>query len=358
MPPSHRAPAAGPNAREKRFERNSRDAAGATGRSRRDFLAAGLAGAATSMAGARTASSQRSASEAAVDPVVGEPPHRHQGGRSPWPLCLDTATIRPASLEDKIRIAAEAGYDAIEPWEGELAEWERSGGSLADLRKRIDDAGLFVPSVIGLWNAIPPTRELWLQSLPSSRNRMRMASAIGAQHIQVVPQPVRPWQEFDLKWAADRYRDLLEIGLGDYAINPAMVFVEFLPGAARIGQAAAIALDADHPKAKIIPDVFHMHIGDSGFSGLRHLRGEFLAIFQFNDAPATPAKADLADEHRVFPGDGILPLRQCLKDLRAIRYEGCVSLELYNPEYWARDPMAVAKEGREKTLAVIEQACG
>lgn len=280
----------------------------------------------------------------------------YQDGRSPWPLCLDTATIRPASLEDKVRIAAEAGYDAIEPWDGELRDFEREGGSLPDLRNRIEDAGLFVPSVIGLWNAIPPTRAEWESGLPATRERMRMASAIGARHIQVIPQPARPWPEFDPAWASARYRDLLVLGLEEYDLNPAMVFVQFLPGVARLGQAAAIALDADHPKARIIPDVFHMHIGDSGFSGLRQLQGDFIAIFQFNDAPATPGKAGLKDEHRVFPGDGILPLDRCLRDLRDIGFERCVSLELYNPEYWQRDPREVAEEGRRKTLAVIERA--
>ncbi|MDC0429122.1 sugar phosphate isomerase/epimerase [Phycisphaerales bacterium] len=279
-----------------------------------------------------------------------------QNGRSPWPICLDTATIRPVPLLEKVRIAAEAGFDAIEPWDGELRDFEREGGSLRDLRTRIEDAGLFVPSVIGLWNAIPPTREGWDAGLADTRDRMRMASTIGAEHIQVIPQPQRPWPEFDLAWASARYRDLLVMGLADYQINPAMVFVQFLPGVARLGQAAAIALDADHPKARIIPDVFHMHIGDSGFSGLRHLQGDFIAIFQFNDAPATPAKIDLKDEHRVFPGDGILPLEQCLRDLRDIGYRRCVSLELYNPAYWKRDPLEVAMEGRKKTVKVIERA--
>lgn len=135
-----------------------------------------------------------------------------------------------------------------------------------------------------------------------------------------------------------------------------MVFVQFLEGARTLGQAAQIALDADHPDAKIIPDVFHMHIGDSGFTGLRHIRGDFIAIFQFNDAPATPAKGELKDEHRVFPGDGILPLGQALRDLRDIGYTGCISLELYNPSYWERKPADVLAEGLEKTLSVIERA--
>lgn len=310
---------------------------------RRSFLAGGLALGACSVAPSDKAVPLRRA---------------HQGGRSPWPICLDTATIRPASLNDKIRIAAEAGFDAIEPWEGELNDFEQKGGDLKTLGREIRDRGLFVPSVIGLWGAIPPTQEQWDRSLVDSRRRMRQASEIGAQHIQVIPQPPRPWREFDPKWAADRYRILLEIGLKEFGINPAMVFVEFLAGAKRLGQAAAIALDADHPRARIIPDVFHMYIGDSGFNGLKHIRGEFIAIFQFNDAPADPPKGQLKDAHRVFPGDGILPLKQCLRDLIEIGYSRCISLELYNPAYWKRDPLEVARTGLEKTLRVIEQAVG
>jgi sugar phosphate isomerase/epimerase len=108
--------------------------------------------------------------------------------------------------------------------------------------------------------------------------------------------------------------------------------------------------------ARVIPDVFHMHIGGSGFAGLRQISGDAIAIFQFNDAPAAPPKEQLEDAHRVFPGDGILPLEACLRDLRDIGYQRCVSLELYNPGYWERDPLDVAVEGREKTLAVIERA--
>lgn len=281
---------------------------------------------------------------------------RFQSGRSPWPLCLDFATIRPSSTRDKIRIAAEAGYDAIEPWEGDLDAFEKEGGNLKDLGQEIADLGLFVPSVIGLWGAIPATREEFDRSLVGSRRRMRQAADIGARHIQVVPQPARPWSEFDPAWAAERYRELLEIGLNDYGISPALVFVEFLPGVRRMGQAAAIALDADHPRAKIIPDVFHMHIGGSGFTGLRHLDGDFIAIFQINDAPEADPGVKPQDTDRVYPGDGVLPLPEILRDLYGTGYRGCLSVELYNPTYWAQDHLEVARTGLEKTLAVVDAA--
>lgn len=290
---------------------------------------------------------------AAQEPAAAEASKRYQKGASPWPICLDTATIRPSSLEDKIAIAAEAGYDAIEPWDMELEKFEAEGGNLKDLGKKIKDLGLFVPSVIGLWNALPPTRERFDESLKDTRRRMRQASDIGSYHIQTIPNTVG--DNFDQKWVAARYRDLIEIGLNEFNIHPALVFVKFFP-LKTLGRAVGVALDANHPKALVIPDTYHMHISEGGFEGLKLLKGDLIAIFQFADAPAAPEVDKLEDKHRVFPGDGVLPLPQVLKDLHATGYQGAISLELYNEEYWKRDHREVAKTGLAKTLEVIAKA--
>jgi 2-keto-myo-inositol isomerase len=279
---------------------------------------------------------------------------RYQKGVSPWPICLDTATIRPASLKDKIKIAAKAGFDAIEPWDGELQEFEAKGGNLKDLGKEIRDLGLFVPSVIGLWNALPPTRELFDASLKDTRNRMRMASEIGAKHIQTIPNTAG--DNYNQKWIAARYREVLEIGLKEFNIHPALVFVKYQP-VKTMGQAMGIAMDANHSQAMIIPDTYHMYISEGGFEGLKMISGNSIAIFQFGDVPSSPAAIEeLGDQHRVYPGDGILPLPQILKDLKATGFKGCVSLELYNPNYWKEDLQKVAETGLRKTLEVIKKA--
>lgn len=286
-------------------------------------------------------------------PHHGKPEKRYQKGASPWPICLDTATIRPASLRDKIKIAATAGYDAIEPWDSELEQFEAEGGNLKDLGKEIKDLGLFVPSVIGLWNALPPTKELFEKSLVDTRRRMRMAADIGSQHIQTIPNTVG--DHYDQKWVAARYRDVIELAKNDYNLQAALVFVKYFP-LKTLGQAMAVALDANHPGAMVIPDTYHMYISEGGFEGLPLISGKSIAIFQFGDAPATPAVDQLDDSHRVYPGDGILPLAKTLQDLKAIGFDKCVSLELYNPEYWKQDLRQVAETGLRKTLAVIEEA--
>src|SRR5699024_3610392 len=221
------------------------------------------------------------------------------------------------------------------------------GGNLKELGQEIRDRGLFVPSVIGLWNALPPTQEQWDESRKDTRRRMRMAADIGAKHIQTIPDTVGG--NYDEKWVANRYHDIIEIRLNEYGINPAIVFVKFFP-LKRLGQATAVALDANHSKALIIPDTYHMYISEGGFEGLKLLNGDIIAIFQFSDAPDMLPPDQLEDKHRVFPGDGILPLPEVLQDLKSTGFKGCVSLELYNPDYWEQDLQTVAETGRQKML--------
>ena len=278
---------------------------------------------------------------------------RYQNGASPWPICLDTATIRPASLKEKVSIAAEAGYDGIEPWDSELEEFEKNGGNLKALGAEIKKLGLKVPSVIGLWNAIPGTMPEFQLSLKETRRRMRMAHDIGAEHIQTIPNTLP--ENYNQKWVAERYRDIIEIGMKEFNIKPALVFVKYFT-IKTLGQAVGISMDANHPNALVIPDVYHMYISGGGFEGLKMLKGDAIAIFQFNDAPNTPAFKDLKDEHRVYPGDGILPLTSIFKDLKATGYKGFISLEMYNPNYYKEDLLQVAKTGLRKTLEVLKKA--
>ncbi len=182
---------------------------------------------------------------------------------------------------------------------------------------------------------------------------MRMAADIGAQHIQTIPNTVG--EQYDQKYVAARYHDILEIGLKEFNIHPALVFVKFFP-LKTMGQAMGVALDANHPGAMIIPDTYHKHISAGGFDGLSLINGKSIAIFQFADAPATPAVGLLEDKHRVYPGDGILPLPKILKDLKDTGFTGCVSLELYNPDYWKQDLQKVAETGLRKTIDTIRKA--
>lgn len=298
-----------------------------------------------------TASSAVGLALAADSQPVQAQAKQYQGGTSRWPLCLNMSTIRPATPEDKVRCAIEAGYDAVELWMDDIEKYEAAGGSLKDMGAKLRDHGLFVIDVIGLWDCLPPTKEEWEAMLPKTRDRMRMAAAVGSKHVAALPLPDR--DNFDIRWATDRYRDLLNMGRSDYGILPAFEFVSLFRTVPRMGTAAGIAIDANDPDAKIIADTFHMHKGGSGFEGVRHMNGGFIASFHWNDVPAEPTPEQMGDKDRILPGDGVLPLKNVLKQLVEINYTGPLSLELFNRELWQRDPLEVAKLGLEKMRAQV-----
>jgi len=271
---------------------------------------------------------------------------------SPWPLCLNTSTIRPTPLRDKIRIAAETGWDAIELWMNDLEKFESAGGSLKELGEEIKSLGLFVPNVIGLWNCMPDTRKAFDDSLKETRNRMRIAAAVGSKHVAAIPAPDRA--PFDLAWATECYKELLKIGREEYGIVVAMEFVGFFKGVHRLGQAALVALDADDEDARLVTDTFHLFRGGSGFNGLTHLQGDFIAVFHWNDVPANTPCEEMKDQDRILPGDGMLPLSDVLKDLLKIGYRGPLSLELFKRDLWKKDPKEVSALGLRKMRECVQ----
>ena len=46
---------------------------------------------------------------------------------SEFVYCLNTSTIRPTPLLEKIRLAGQAGYSAIEPWNDEITAYLEQG---------------------------------------------------------------------------------------------------------------------------------------------------------------------------------------------------------------------------------------
>ena len=138
----------------------------------------------------------------------------------------------------------------------------------------------------------------------------------------------------DLLKVAERYRDLLEIG-DQIGVVPQVEVWGSSRTLSRLGEAALVAMEAKHPNACILPDVYHLHRGGSGLGGVKLLSPSAIHVFHFNDYPADPPREKLTDADRVYPGDGSAPLKALLKDLSAGGFRVMLSLELFNRKYWA-----------------------
>jgi sugar phosphate isomerase/epimerase len=63
-----------------------------------------------------------------------------------------------------------------------------------------------------------------------------------------------------------------------------------------------------------------------------------------------------ADADRILPGDGDFDLEPILAALRAINYQGYVSLELMNPQIWRIPPRQLGEIGMTAMRKVLGQA--
>ncbi|MCA9038503.1 MAG: sugar phosphate isomerase/epimerase [Planctomycetaceae bacterium] len=276
---------------------------------------------------------------------------------SPFRFCLNTSTIRGQKLgiQEEIRIAAEAGYDGIEPWIRSIAEFVEAGGKLADLRKQIQDAGLTVDSAIGFAQWIVDDESKRKAGLEEAKRDMDMLREIGGTRIAAPPSGANQGPKLDLFVVAERYRELLELG-DQTGVTPQLEVWGFSANLSRLGETVFVCTEADHPKACVLPDVYHIFKGGSGFNGLQLLSDAAIQVFHMNDYPASPSRQEMNDSHRVYPGDGIAPLTDILNMIGGNGRSVTLSLELFNKDYWQQDALQVAKTGLQKMKTACEAA--
>lgn len=264
-------------------------------------------------------------------------------------LSLNTSTIsgQKLGIEKYIDIAARAGYECIEPWIGDLKAYVEKGGTLRALKKLLDDSKVAPINAIGFAPWMIDDDEQRKAGFKQMREEMEILAALGCPRIAAPAAGVKTTP--DLFKVGERYRELLELGR-QTGVRPQLE----IWGASvfhHIGQAMMAIAVANDPDVRILPDVYHLFRGNSGFENLKMLDGKMIEVFHMNDYPGNIAREQMEDKDRVYPGDGIAPLKQIIADLKAMDGEKILSLELFNREYWKQDPLTVAKTGIEKMRA-------
>jgi len=258
---------------------------------------------------------------------------------------MSTIRGQDLSVTGEVDVAGKAGYDAIEPWLGKLNDYKNGGGSLKDLRRRIEDHGLTVESAIGFAGWIVDDDKQRAKGIEEAKRDMDLLAQLGAKRIAAPPAGARG--TVDPMAAAERYRKLLEIG-AEIGVVPQIEMWGGNPSIGRVSTAIYIAIEAGHPDACFLGDVYHTYKGGSDFEGLKMLGPQALQHFHWNDYPADPPLDKIGDGDRVYPGDGIAPITDIVKGFLQVGAVPVLSLELFNKKYWAMDPLEAAKVGIEK----------
>jgi sugar phosphate isomerase/epimerase len=271
--------------------------------------------------------------------------------RFPFKTALNASTLFPFELDIKqqVRIAAEAGYAGIELWFKDVEAYLANGGTTRDLRAYVRDTGIAIANTIAFFKWADADAATRAQGLAQAEREMRLLAELGCP--AVAAPPYGDVEGVALETIAGHFARLAELAQ-PIGVEPYLEFWGRASQLSRLSQALFIAVESGLPDVKLLLDPFHMYTGGSSLHGLSYLNGANIGIVHVNDYPAIPAREQIADADRVFPGQGIAPTHELTRLLDRAGYRGYLSLEVFIASYGAESALEVARRG----LAAIQQA--
>ena len=275
-----------------------------------------------------------------------------------FPLAFNTATIMGYHLtvEQQIDLVRNVGgFTGFEPWHRDIKQFLDRGGTLPELKKRLDDSGLTICGLISFPNWAhnnPDKRKEGLELIRECADIMAQlggksfaAPVLGCHDKNALPS---------LKELADRYRAVCDIA-AERAVSGSLEVWGPIPICASLADALYVTAAAERPNASLLLDVYHLYRGAGlgAYESLKLTAGNRMTNFHLNDFPDGD-REKLNDSDRVLPTDGIAPLKEIQNILWENGYRGFLSLEIFNKSYWnAYQPEEFMKICRQKTEAAV-----
>ncbi len=268
-------------------------------------------------------------------------------------IALNGATTMHADLETDIRAAGEAGYDLLEIWASKLGKFLKTK-TPDDLKRLLDENGLKAHSINSIEHITFRTAEEYASIKAECEELSSVAGKIGCPYVVVVPGKL-PSKATKEEIISESVRVLNELGEIAEAHQVGLAF-EFLGqtdcSVQTLDLCSEIVERCGRRNIGLVIDTFHFYAGNSSFEAIEQLDPDKLFIFHINDAENLP-KSELTDAHRLYPGEGILPIKEIKNRFDKIGYDRMVSIEIFRPEYWNQDPYQVALKARRAAIDVL-----
>jgi 2-keto-myo-inositol isomerase len=268
-------------------------------------------------------------------------------------FCLNMSTIRGHNLGfiKGLEIAAAAGFRSVEIWMESLQTYLKNGGTIRDAKKQLDDLGLTVEDSIGFAQWIVDDETVRKQALEQVKMEMGLLAAIGCKRMAAPAMGATNNSNISLDQVAERYRALLELGDAG-GVVPQLEMWGFLNLLSNVSDVLYAAMQTSHSSARVLLDIFHLYRGNSSIDTLPLMSPSAVDILHMNDYPVGFPYQTITDADRIYPGDGIAPIKRILQILRGHDRSLVLSTELFNKTYYRDDALTVAKTSLSKMKAI------
>ncbi len=268
--------------------------------------------------------------------------------------CFNTVTARPYPLRDQIDLMGKYGFEGAEIQADKLDQY-LADYSMDELKRQLERNKVQAAALMAF-----PFKGFSPGKLEDIAKYAELASKIGAETLLCYccdgPPEGMGLEEAYARagQSARQYGEAaapfgITISLEPIGAN------KFLPGPK---QALEVAKAANLPNVGVMFDTFHSFRGQVPLDDIRAVPVEKLYIVHVNDVPELPGVPfeQIGDSHRIYPGQGKLPLVEEFRIIKDKGFKKFLSVEIFNKGYWEEPLENIirdSKAGLDKVLAQV-----
>jgi len=248
--------------------------------------------------------------------------------------CINQYTVMQCDIAEFIKICSKVGFKEVELRNSKVEEY-LTDHSCKELRSLLRKHNMHVATLNSLefFSLVP--EENFDFMLKKAEEMMVLCQLVECDMLVVVPSK----NPFNLPLVEIKRRTIQRLGRLAELGKTYGIKVGFEPighrvfSVRRVLDGLEIVKEVKNYKIGLIIDTFNFYVGENTLDDLEKVPGDRISFIHFHDAANLPLDK-LSDEHRLFPGEGIIDLDGFCKILGKKNYQGPLSVELINPELW------------------------
>ncbi|MDP2397327.1 MAG: sugar phosphate isomerase/epimerase [Burkholderiales bacterium] len=263
-------------------------------------------------------------------------------------LALHTWTLESTPFPEVLRVAREAGWNAVEIRRSDVLQAYKAGYTREKVIVMIGDAGIPVAvtgTEYGLLFAAGAERKRLLAVLDET---CFIARAVGCDMIMTATGQAAG----SLDTAVANMRAAADVVAG-HGLRIAYEFSSAHQTMNTLDIAQELHARVAHPAFGLLLDTYHLERSGAGGRGFAGVPAEHIFAIQYSDVPVTAPQGMLRPTDRLTPGRGCVRWAEVFALLAEKSYQGYLSYEAPNPELWARPAVEAAREGVAATRALL-----
>ena len=254
-------------------------------------------------------------------------------------------------LAEKLDAIAAAGFTGVEVFESDLLSFN---GTPRDVAKLVASLGLKIVTFQPFrdFEGMPePQRS---RTFARAERKFDLMGELGCD-LMMICSNVAPDSQGGIDRAAADFHEL-----GERAKKRGLrVGFEALAWGRHISDyrdAWEVVRRADHPAVGVTLDSFHIFARKTDLGAIRSIPRDKIALVQLADAPWLDMDVISWSRHfRCLPGQGDFPLLDFMAAVLDTGYQGLLSLEIFNDQFRAGSPRAVAIDGQRSLIYLMDQ---